>query len=290
MALWEAYFDESGDDGRSTEFVIGGYVMPSDRAKLMETSWNEMLVRYGVSAFHMVDCAHGSEDFKNLGKDRCDQIAREAISLVNKFATYGMCYITNTTKMKSPHDVYSFLGANLLLRIEGYIRSKDKDADLACFFESGHGSQQIAKKEFETVCEKYSAGVLSKASVTFAPKCKLAILQAADLLCWQTSKFIKDKFITKARRPRKDFLHLMRHSLHGFYFINIGDGNDAGFGLNWIPDQFPTGPDKERDEYLAAMFANTPESEAFLTEWHRASDANFPKNTIDLSNRKPKTR
>jgi hypothetical protein len=282
MALWDAYFDESGDDGRTTEFVIGGYVMTSEKANLMETEWKNMLDRYGLCAFHMVDCAPdpGNGEFAGWCKERRAKVATEAIGLINKYAAWGVCFITNLPKMISTNDVYSFCGANLLMQIEKFIVARDSAADLACFFEAGHASQTVAKKEFEDVCQNFSQGLLSRASVTFAPKPKFALLQAADLLCWQTSKFVKDKFITKKRRPRKDFLHLVRHSIHMFVYINISAG---GNDLNWIPDQFPAGPDNERDKYLSAVFANTPESEEFLKEWHRAADAKRPQNTFDLT-------
>lgn len=70
MGKWEAYFDESGDDGRSTEFVIRGYILTSENARMMEAEWNGMLGRYGVSAFHMVDVAHRRKEFEGWCKEQ----------------------------------------------------------------------------------------------------------------------------------------------------------------------------------------------------------------------------
>ena len=47
MGKWEAYFDESGDDGRSTEFVIRGYILTSENARMMEAEWNGTLAATG---------------------------------------------------------------------------------------------------------------------------------------------------------------------------------------------------------------------------------------------------
>jgi hypothetical protein len=97
------------------------------------------------------------------------------------------------------------------------------------------------------------------------------------------SKFVKDKFGTKKRPVRKDFIHLVGNSHHQFIYINIGDGNASGADLNWIPVPSPLFVDEDLDRYLQAMFENTPESEAFLTKWHLESDVVRPQNNIDLS-------
>jgi hypothetical protein len=184
VALWEAYFDESGDDGRTTEFVVGGYIMTSARAKTMDAGWRDMLRRYGIEAFHMVDCAHGSEEFAGWPKECRISIAAEAIALINLFTSDGVCFLTNSTKMKIPHDLYSLCSANILMSIAQYVESKEKDGRVSLFFESGHSSQKTAKAEFDNVIENFSNEVLRNSTVTFAPKKRTPLLQAADLLCW----------------------------------------------------------------------------------------------------------
>ena len=73
-------------------------------------------------------------------------------------------------------------------------------------------------------------------------------------------------------------MHLIANTPHMFYYININDGDGSGHTLNMVPDQNLFEPHERRDKYLAAMFENTPESEEFLSKWHRDVDQNTPEN------------
>jgi hypothetical protein len=65
MLMVEGYFDESGDlDDAPGIFCVSGYFVETEAAKRMDAEWCEVLEKYQLGFFHMVDCAHGNEGFE----------------------------------------------------------------------------------------------------------------------------------------------------------------------------------------------------------------------------------
>ncbi len=88
---------------------------------------------------------------------------------------------------------------------------------LAIFFEAGHASSGKSKEILDKVMvgeqgSKYEIFT----GYTFAKKGELCLLEAADMLVWQTTKYIKDAAFT-SRPPRKDFYRLAKHRLTVIY-------------------------------------------------------------------------
>ena len=86
MALWEAYFDESGNDDMSTVFCLGGYVMRSEAARGLQVEWRKALKKAGVSYFHMVDVASGNEEFRWVPISARIGLQTKCIELIKKYA------------------------------------------------------------------------------------------------------------------------------------------------------------------------------------------------------------
>ena len=70
MSLMEVYFDESGSHDGSPFLCVAGYLVESERAKAMTSEWNEAVFSRGLSHFHMIDCAHGANEFAKLDLTR----------------------------------------------------------------------------------------------------------------------------------------------------------------------------------------------------------------------------
>jgi hypothetical protein len=96
-----------------------------------------------------------------------------------------------------------------------FLRTNRIGGDIACFFEAGHHSAGRAYKRLAQRLAEFSA------SVDFAEKDRLPLLQAADLLAWQTTKYVKDGIAT-TRKPRRDFLSLMEHP-HDLVYLLVKD-------------------------------------------------------------------
>jgi hypothetical protein len=66
----------------------------------------------------------------------------------------------------------------------------------------------------------------SQASFAFARKAEVTLLEAADLLCWQAAKYIKDR-AGKECLPRKDFLALIERPHYNLVYVNVTGPENA---------------------------------------------------------------
>lgn len=221
----EGYFDESGDfDEEPKVFCISGYYLVSEAAKEMHEKWGEVLARHNIPYFHMVDCAHGTDAFAGMEKDERTEIVKEFIDLIKKYTLAGVSVIVREEDFEASDkhpDAYSSCVAHCVTALQVFLHVSRIEGDMAYFFESGHKNRGRAFKHVAETLEKLSA------PLTFAPKEQVRLLQAADLLAWQSSKYVKDR-ISKKRPPRKDFMSLMEHP-HSFAHVTLKDGGGIGF-------------------------------------------------------------
>ena len=85
VILAEVYIDESGTHDQSSFLVIAGYVYLRKKAKRFSRGMEELLKKYGLPYFHMVDCAHGAPPFDKLSKQQCIDVEKGVIKLTKRF-------------------------------------------------------------------------------------------------------------------------------------------------------------------------------------------------------------
>jgi hypothetical protein len=110
-AMYEGYFDESGDlEDTDKIFCIAGYYVEADNAKRMDAEWLNVLSEHGLPYFHMVDCAHGNEAFERIARSDRSEIVIRLIKIIKEYTSHGFAVIANgdhfATKEGQP-DVYS---------------------------------------------------------------------------------------------------------------------------------------------------------------------------------------
>jgi hypothetical protein len=252
VALYEVYLDESytGDDEHPPLFVVGGYVMHSDNARLMEKEWREVLESFGIDHFHMVDVAPCQNDFKHLGMDRCDQLNRQMIALIKKYVIEGFATIINPKKLwlnaTDPGSVYAAAVEDCITMLCGVAKQHDPEAKILFFLEAGHIHQTIANQ----VINSRIASMPVYSMHSFGKKKEVCLLQAADLFVWQLAKFVKDK-VNRRRKPRLDFRSLVQTS-HIWTCIYVHHG---------IPSKCPITSAMIDDPFVDRIFG-----EAFTAE------------------------
>lgn len=218
IAMFEGYFDESGDfDKPPGVFCVAGYYLDSDTAKEMDREWRAVLLEHEIPYFHMVDCAHENGVFKNLAEGEADVIARKMISLIKQHTLNGFAVIAKAEAFaptdKNP-DEYSTCVDHCVGAFKSFLEVSRVTGDIAYFFETGHKNRGRA---YNHVAHR----IAGNDSLTFAGKEQVPLLQAADLLAWQCTKYVKDRF--RGKGPRKDFLALMEHR-HLLAYISPGEG------------------------------------------------------------------
>ncbi len=227
VVLLEGYFDESGGfDQEPKVFCIAGYFLYSEQAKEMDAAWGGVLKEHAIPYFHMVDCAHGNGVFAEKSKNERSEIVKKLIELIKAYTVEGFAAIVReeTFVISEKHpDLYSACAQLCIGALQAYLEISRREGEIAYFFETGHKNRGRAYSHVAERLEKAGA------SMTFHKKEKLRLLQAADLLAWQVTKWAKDG-ITKKHPPRADFKSLMEHS-----HMIAHAGPDDGIGLEAFP-------------------------------------------------------
>lgn len=219
--MYESYFDESGDfDSGDGLFCVSGYLLTSINAEQMDAAWSVVLGRYEVPYFHMVDCAHGNGVFRDVPGQLRSALVKELIALIKRYTVSGFSVAVRPQRFREDPQVpdpYTFCATTIMTVLQAWEENVRPRGDIAFFFESGHKHQGSAYTRLA------QALAHNGSSVTFAAKSAIRLLQSADLLAWQTTKYLKDR---SKRAPRKDFLSLMDHP-HTLYLLDTKTVRDT---------------------------------------------------------------
>ncbi len=239
VMMLEGYYDESGDlEVAPGVFCVSGYLIESEAAKEMDRLWRGVLAEHNIPYFHMVDCAHEPPGGPFVGMEKAERslIVRKLIELIKAHTLEGISVVARASTYKGPRmdepDAYSQFASSCAQGVQLYKAMHGVAGGVAYFFEKGHRSKGNAYN--------YIADNITRPedSLTFAGKTEVPLLQAADILAWQTAKYAKDYFHPwrldgkpPKRQPRKDFQSLMEHT-HMFMHLDTGkDNNVAGIEI-----------------------------------------------------------
>jgi hypothetical protein len=213
----EAYFDESGTHGSAPALCVAGYLMTKAQAISLTEAWTAELAKYELPYFHMVDCAHGAEEFEKLTKDERLAVETAMIRFIKDFTTQGIAVSVSENEYKRSGladtmlgTAYSACASFLLAGISSWLSVNPEVTDVSYFFEAGHKSQREANglMNFVFTNEKMRAAH-RYVSHTFVDKRRSPAIQAADLLAWQ---YYTDLRRTREGRPRRaDCVSLLQH-------------------------------------------------------------------------------
>jgi hypothetical protein len=220
VPLVEAYFDESGSHDDSPVLCVAGYIMEAEEAKRFGSEWRAVLEPHGLSAFHMVDCAHGNEEFADIPKPTRIEIATQCIALVNRYAWAGLgasISAAEYAELMPEHPnlggAYNFLLWNCLFGVRHWLDVTKWEHDVAYFFEAGHKHQGEANRIMDLAFRDPAARAqLHHAGHAFVDKKKSPAIQAADLFAWQLATDHKRRMRDLGRR--KDFEALLASPFH----------------------------------------------------------------------------
>lgn len=259
--MLEGYFDESGSFEESPGiFCLAGYFITTDAARLMDAEWLDVISDYKIPFFHMVDCAPGNDFFSEIAEEDRIELVKRLIALIKKYTLEGFAIFAKADSYEQPPgspDVYSYCAEACAQAMQIFMKMQRVDGSIAYFFETGHKNRGNA---YNQIAQKIKRPI---DTLTFAQKCQVRILQAADILAWQATKYAKDwlyprmEGIAPKRQPRKDFQSLMEHS-HSFMHIDISGGKKrTGIEL-W--------PLSKRTQHTVAMSVNDSGPIVYLQE------------------------
>lgn len=257
LVLFEAYLDESGCDDQSRVLSVGGYIIRSDRARMMDAAWRATLSKHNLPFFHTVDCAHGNGAFKGMPVEQRAAIQKEFIELAKRHTQYGVAAVAavgrhEAVKGKIP-DPYGFCVQSCIGIMMAKMFDHAKGAKLQVFLEAGHSSAPAARAFIDRIFFRKPSTEFSDmlTGYSFFKKADLSLLQAADLLVWQSAKRTKDLAFSE-RPARKDFISLMSLNASIAYAVFEKER------FFYIVDDGPTRENKRRDQSVKEIFNLLP--------------------------------
>ena len=211
----DAYFDESGTDDGSRFVCVAGYLFSKNDAVSIDSEWCEMLRKYRLEYFHMVDCAHNTGVFEKLTRKECIEAEKEAISLIKKHAIHGIALSLD----KNDYDLipkneyfinpYSFLTLQTFQGIKKWADEHDYWHEIACMYERGaHGFGSFWSVT-NNLWDNPELRHQYRLKVAFPlVKTESVQLQCADILAWHWHTYNKRE--SEGKDPmRKDFKSLI---------------------------------------------------------------------------------
>jgi Protein of unknown function (DUF3800) len=221
------FFDESGTfDYEPKVFCVAGYYLEAERVAAMESAWSAVLLEHKITCFHMVDCAQGTGEFKNLpgGAQERTDIQTKLIALIKQYTIEGIAIVTQAAMFDPSDDPYTKSVDLAVQMIKGIEASHQVTGLIALWFEAGHKSQNGASRRI--------ASMLSETmSVGFIGKAATPLLQAADLLAWHTLKNARERSNGRSRM-RADYRSLLEH-LHTVVFLDCARPDPISYLEIW---------------------------------------------------------
>jgi hypothetical protein len=217
IVLFKSYMDESFDDDL---LCVAGYLFSSPKARELDHDWKRMLYKFRLPYFRMSACNANKPPFDHLTEEQCDQVAREAIGLIRKYASLGFAVTVDQVgfykweegthgPIRTPYEAAVW---NCLFPVSIWCDDNAKDAKISYFFETGFRDEgltrRLAKRIFSHPTLKHD---FRHKSDTFIDKSECRPLQAADLLSWQWWK--NTNRTAEGRKPRGDFQALTADGL-----------------------------------------------------------------------------
>jgi hypothetical protein len=240
LVLVEAYFDESGSHCGSKSLCVAGYLIERKQSELMAQEWNEVLDKYNLPFFHMVDCAHHAPPFDKLSLEQCIAVEKRMIDLIKRRTVQGVGVIIDYDAFTKRFGEACFFGSaytlcfhHILAGLSDWAEKTEYQGDVAYFFEAGHESRSEADAIMQIALNnKKIRGEMHYAGHAFVDKEKSPQVQAADLFAWQLVKDLKNH--DEGRPRRKDFISLTDHPHHT---IHIREDEFDGLNEIWSAQQ-----------------------------------------------------
>jgi hypothetical protein len=245
LVLAESYFDETNTHKGDDRLCIGGYIFLKEAAEQQTAEWGELLAKWNLPYFHMVDCAHNVGVFEHLTKDECDFAAREAIAIIKSTASAGICM----TVLESEYDeivpsvkffgsAYDALARHITSGVASWIEKANFEGQMHYFFEAGVASENNASYCIMRMMSDPEIGRDARYSGhSFVRKECSPGVQAADILAWHAGQDCKRALAGKPKRRDFESLSEIPHWCVHFTTAMLKDmaqiiiGNLQGAGL-----------------------------------------------------------
>lgn len=186
MAMYSAYFDESGHPDRGPYLIVAGCVGDVDQWVEFEREWLEALAPLGTTIFHAVDFDQRNPPFDRLTDRDADDLLNRLVGIICRRINKSFSHVTPLDQYRAINNKYLFAecygypypsAARVCLGLVGRWASNYSVAkeDLLYFFEDGAKH----KGQLEWIAERDGLPI-----PVFRKKTEVVPLQVGDLIAW----------------------------------------------------------------------------------------------------------
>jgi hypothetical protein len=238
LAVFKAYFDESGVQPSKPIIAVGCVVLRPENARRLSTWWRKRLKKAGVGEFKAADCTEGTGEFKNWSQTVRDRFRMEFAAKLDKAAVYAMAI--SVVRKEFNEVVYPITAVDSDFRdpylwamrscLEGIGKSRlRKSHRLACVFDEGYGRWPQAYEHFQRVRVVQRLESVFFETFTTVSSIKTPCVQAADLIAYELRHWCERHELGVPKR----FSHLN----DAFQTLNVACGVIRADGLRRILEE-----------------------------------------------------
>jgi Protein of unknown function (DUF3800) len=192
MAMYSAYFDESGTPDIGSHLVVAGCIADVKQWVEFEREWAAALLPLGITVFHATDFAQRRGLFDRLSPLETDDLLERLIGIICRRVEKTLSYAIRISQYDAINKKYIFgewlgfpypLAARYCMAAvaEWASRHSIPSKEVLCFFEDGAKH----KGQIKWMAERDRLSV-----PTFLEKSQAAPLQAGDLIAWANNLYL----------------------------------------------------------------------------------------------------
>jgi hypothetical protein len=214
LAVFIAYFDESGSLPLTEAFTIGGLVAKANRWEAFESKWNRILRRFNLLTFHMSEFESRQGIYAHLSNPERVELVATLVGIIKNMIEFGFSHslvVKDWKKVIEPTIVksyelqrghYIFLLQSCMEEIVKFVRLPAGER-VACVFDRNSFMAGSAMKHFyDLVAMQRGEGVFE--TITFADKMCMIPLQAADIVACEGYKHAVNQVVGHSKRPERE--------------------------------------------------------------------------------------
>ena len=185
MAMYSAYFDESGHPDSGTYMVVAGCVADVDQWSHLDREWKELLGSFGIEIFHATDFEQRKPPFDQITDVQAEQLILGLARIICRRVEKSVSHALSLAQYERINAKYVFaechgfpyavLARNCISKVEHWMdRYSVPKSEVLFFFENG--AKHRGQLEWIALRDKLPEPRFENKSLT--------PLQAGDLLAW----------------------------------------------------------------------------------------------------------
>jgi hypothetical protein len=214
------YFDESGTHDDALVTSVAGIIATTEGWMAFDQAWTKVLAHWGLSYFHMKECAHCTGDFEQFRDNEAGrkQLLGLLAIVICQHCEYGcgasvICsdhrQYARDERMGSPYSTACF---GCIVLADQWMTATEQSGPLDLVLENGckYSSDLLRQLEHH---ERPLGTLRQFGTITLGPKKDSPRLQAADFLAYELGKHITECVKRGEAVPVRTSLHLLQAAI-----------------------------------------------------------------------------